>query len=55
MNHTFLSTLIVGLILGLIYYITARLIKGLPLRIVGLTLGFIFLLSTLRTLNLVSI
>lgn len=55
MNPAFLSILIVGLILGIINYITGRLIKGLPLRIVGITLGFIFLLSALRALDLVSI
>jgi hypothetical protein len=49
------SLLITGLVLYLIFYIVGMFIKGQPLKIIGIILGLLFLLSALRSFRIVSI
>ncbi|MDR3405770.1 MAG: hypothetical protein P4L99_25015 [Chthoniobacter sp.] len=46
---------IVGAILGFIFYVVGRFIKGRSLQIIGAILGVMFLLYVLRTAHIVNI
>ena len=55
MITTLITLLITGLVLYVIYYIVGMFIKGQPLKIIGIILGLVFLLSALRAFHVVAL
>lgn len=52
MITSLISLLIAGLVLYVIFYIVGMFIKGMPLQIIGIILGLVFLLYALRVFNI---
>lgn len=55
MLTTLIYILIAALILYLVFYLAGKFMSGLPLRIVGIILGLVFVLYALRAFGFVSI
>jgi len=55
MFSPFLRILLATIVAGVIFYGVSRLIKGRPLTIIGIILGVMFLLYTIRTSHLLPI
>jgi hypothetical protein len=52
MITTLITLLIIGLVLYLIFWVAGKFIQGVPLQIIGIVLGLVWLLYALRALNL---
>jgi hypothetical protein len=52
MITTLITLLIVGLVLYLIFWVASKFIQGVPLQIIGIILGLLWLLYALRALGL---
>ena len=53
MNPTLLSILVAALVLFVLFHVVRMFIKGMVLTIIGLILGLIFLIHTLRAFGIV--